>query len=220
MVNQPSRFTPDIAEITQPLRELLSTKTAWMWGPAQEEAFCKLKEELTSPSVLMVYDPEVPTKVSADTSLYDIGAVLLQQPPCSEETWRPVSYASRAMSETERRYEQIEKEALAVTWACERFATYILGRHLRLKLITNHWCPSSTRRIWIPCRHASLRFRFRLACFDYVASYIPGKFLYTVDVLSRAPHTKSDPIDTEEADKRESFVNSIRSSSPAQSHMP
>ena len=33
--------------------------------------------------------------------------------------WKPVSYASRSMSETERRYAQIEKEALAVTWACE-----------------------------------------------------------------------------------------------------
>ena len=72
MVNQLSRFTPNIAKITQPLRELLSTITACMWGPAQEDAFPKLKEELTSPSVLMVYDPEAPTKVSADTSMYGI----------------------------------------------------------------------------------------------------------------------------------------------------
>ena len=42
MVNQLSRFTPNIAEITQPLS---STKKAWTWGPAQEEAFSKLKEE-------------------------------------------------------------------------------------------------------------------------------------------------------------------------------
>ena len=44
--------------------------------------------------------------------------------------WKPVAYASRSMSETERRYAQIEKEELAVTWACEKFASYILGKRI------------------------------------------------------------------------------------------
>ena len=55
-------------------------------------------------------------------------AVLLQH---SDSTWKPVAYASRAMTETETRYAEIEKEALAVTWACERFPNYILGRIFR-----------------------------------------------------------------------------------------
>lgn len=38
MVNQVGKFTPKIAEISQPLRELLSSKRSWVWGPAQDQA--------------------------------------------------------------------------------------------------------------------------------------------------------------------------------------
>ena len=31
------------------------------------------------------------------------------------------------MTSTEQRYGQIEKEALALTWACERLADYLVG---------------------------------------------------------------------------------------------
>ena len=118
MANQLGKFSPNLAELSQPLRELLSTKRVWSWGPPQEKSFTDIKQELTRPAVLCLYNPEAPLKVSADASSYGLGAVLLQQ---SESAWRPVAYASRAMSETETRYAQIEKEALATTWACERF---------------------------------------------------------------------------------------------------
>ena len=41
-----------------------------------------------------------------------------------DDSWRPVAFASRSMSETEQRYAEIKKEALASTWACEKFATW------------------------------------------------------------------------------------------------
>ena len=46
-------------------------------------------------------------------------------------------YASRSMTDTERRYAQVEREALAVTWACEKFADYITGL-TDLTLETDH----------------------------------------------------------------------------------
>lgn len=66
------------------------------------------------------------TRISADSSSYGLGAVLEQY---DEELrdWRPVYYASRSLSKTEKKYVQIEKEALALTWACEKFATFIIG---------------------------------------------------------------------------------------------
>ena len=73
------------------------------------------------------------TKISADASSHGLGAVLLQK---NQQEWRPVTYASRAMSETETRYAQIEKEVLAITWACEKFFTYILGKHISIE--TDH----------------------------------------------------------------------------------
>ena len=49
---------------------------------------------------------------------------------------RPICYASRSLSETEKRYAVIEKEALAVTWASEKFSDYVLG--LPFVLETDH----------------------------------------------------------------------------------
>ena len=100
-----------------------------MWGSSQEQAFEQIKTELSQPTVLALYDPKAPTKVSADASSYGLGAVLLQQ---IEEKWKPVAYASRSMTDTEKRYAQIEKESLAVTWSCEKFSCYILGRHFNI----------------------------------------------------------------------------------------
>ena len=106
MVNQLGKFSPRILELTQPMRELLSHKRAWLW---QEEAFNKVKEEISQPTTLALYNPDAELKISADASSFGLGAVLFQH---EEDSWKPVAYASRSMSETERRYAQIEKEAL------------------------------------------------------------------------------------------------------------
>ena len=87
-------------------------------------AFKQVKDELVKPTILALYDPNATIKVSADASLFGLGAVLLQE---SWEGWKPVAYASRSMSETEQCYAQIKKEALAITWACSKFSDYILG---------------------------------------------------------------------------------------------
>ena len=93
----------------------------------------KIKSELASPPVLAWYDPAANTKISADASAYGLGAVLLQQ---QNGEWKPVAYDSRSLTETETRYAQIEKEALATMWACECFSNYILGKSIHIE--TDH----------------------------------------------------------------------------------
>lgn len=122
-----------MAEKDKPLRDLLSKKNQWVWGCAQQRAFDQLKNDLTSPPVLTLYDPNKELKLSADASSYRLGPVLLQK---EEEQWKPVAYASRAMTETEQWYAQVEKEALAVTCGCERFQDFLIGRHFAME--TDH----------------------------------------------------------------------------------
>ena len=186
MVNQLGKFSHNLADLTQPLRLLLSKKSSWVWAPDQERAFSEVKTELEKPTVLALYNPLAQTKVSADASSHGLGAVLRQQSD-PDSGWRPIAYASRSMTETEKRYAQIEKEALAATWACETFATYIL----RMKFLIE-----SDHKLLIPLlgtKHLDslpprvLRFRLRLARFDYSIQHIPGKLLYTADTLSRSP---------------------------------
>ena len=212
MVNQLGKFSPNIAEISQPLGEILSPRREWLWGPAQDEALKKLKAELTQPTVLTLYDPEASLKVSADASAYGLGAVLLQQ--YKGTGWKPVAYASRSMSQTEQRYSQIEKEALALVWACEKFSDYILGRLIQLETDHKPLVPllSTTHLDQMPPR--VLRFRLRLTRFDYTISHVPGKLLYTADALSWAP----DPSETspQEYQDTEFLVNALVAYLPAQ----
>ena len=127
MVNQLGKFTPHIAELTQPLRELLSTKHTWMWGPAQEDAFARIKKDPTKLTTLILYDPTANVKLSADASSFGLGTVLLLK---DGTAWKPVAYASQSMTSTEKGCAQIEKEALAITWACQKFTDYILGSQI------------------------------------------------------------------------------------------
>ena len=143
-----------------------------------------MKSELSKPTILALYNPDAETKISADASSYGLGAVLMQK---VESTWKAIAFASQSMSETERRYAQIEKEALATTWACEKFSSYILGTSFVIE--TDHKPLVSllgTKNLdSLPPR--ILRFRLKLDRFDYRIVHIPGKEIYTADTLSRAP---------------------------------
>ena len=79
----------------------------------------KIKEMVVGAPVLAYYKQRAPTIVSCDVSSFGIGAVLLQVQ--SEEQRAPITYVSRALTSTEQRYSQIEKECLAMTWAFEKF---------------------------------------------------------------------------------------------------
>ena len=72
MVNQLGKFSPNLADLTHPLRQLLSTKSTWLWGPDQDRAFAGIKTELAKPTVLALYDPKAPAKVCADASSYGL----------------------------------------------------------------------------------------------------------------------------------------------------
>ena len=86
MVNQ----IPEHCHISKPLRELLSTRNAWTWTATQVESFNKLKEEISSPRVLALYDTLARTKISADASAYVLDPILLQQ---YQDKWHPVAFA-------------------------------------------------------------------------------------------------------------------------------
>ena len=184
MVNQLGRFLPNLAEKDKVLRDLLSKKNHWYWGTKQQAAFDQLKIELSSTPVLTLYNPNSALKISADASSFGLGAVLLQK---SDTVWSPVAYASRSMSPTEQRYAQVEKEALASTWACERFSCFILGRPFELETDHKPLVSLLGGKALDDLPPRIQRFRMRLMRYDYVVNHVPGKSLWTADTLSRAP---------------------------------
>ena len=155
-------------------------------GPDQEQAFRDIKQEMISSPTLAHYDPNRKIVVSADTSSFGLGAVLRQQ---YGSTLRPVAFASRGMSETEQRYAQIEKEALAITWACERFSSYLIGSQFKLETDHKPLVPLMSTKILGDLPFRIQRFRMRLMRFNFYIVHIAGKNLLTADALSRAPLT-------------------------------
>ena len=74
-------------------------------GSYPRKSFSKLKEEISSHTILAIYDPSARTKISADASAYGLGAVRLQK---QQDQWCPIAFSSHSLSETEQRYAQIE----------------------------------------------------------------------------------------------------------------
>ena len=215
MVNQLGKFVPGLAEINKPLRQLLRKDTIWYWGEAQQSSFQRVKDLLLSSAVLAHYEPSRPTFVATDASSSGIGAVLLQTQDNGKR--HPICYASRSLSDTEKRYAVIEKEALAATWGCEKFSDYVLGLHFTLE--TDHKPLVSllqTKELSkMPPR--ILRFRLRLMRFSPTVEYVPGKLQTTADALSRAPVGTPDETDTALISKIENFCNHVLTSLPATS---
>ena len=216
MVNQLSKFAPHLAETTQPLRELLVKGNAWVWEVAQRSAFAKVKETLTETPVLSLFDPNLETIVAADASSFGLGAVLKQRQQTGDI--KPVAYISRAMTPTERRYAQIEKEALAFTWAYERLSDYLTG--LRFHIETDHkpLVPLfSTKNLeGLPLRVQ--RFRLRMMRYSFTITHAPGKELVIADTLLRAPLSNPTSMESVLQEEADAFVHLVLNHLPATEH--
>ena len=173
-----AQYIPNEASLTAPLRQLLKKDVAWQWCPHHSSALQTLKSTLTQAPVLRYYDHKQPLTLQADSSKDGLGACLLQD-------GHPVCYASRALTDTEKRYAQIEKLLLAIVFAAKRFHQYVYGRpvivqsdHKPLEVIVRK-----------PLSKAPARLQgmlLQLQRYDLHVTYTPGKHMYIADTLSRA----------------------------------
>ena len=127
----PTKFLPDLSDISEPLRRLTHKDVEWCWTEEQSQAFQTIKQRLTAAPILTYFDPKAATEGQGDASEKGLGFVLLQN-------GQPITCASRALTPAETRYSQIEKELLAQIFGLERNHEYAYGRHRFYGLIINH----------------------------------------------------------------------------------
>ena len=179
MVNYLSKFMPHLSEMTEPLRRLEDKDTEWQWLTQHKVAFNTVKKYLTESPVLKYYSVNDEVTIQCDASDTGLGAVLLQK-------GQPVCYASRALTDVESRYAQIEKELLAIVWSCHKFDQYIYGRdivhvesdHEPLQAVFKKPIHQSPKRLQ--------RMRMALQNYSLDIQYKKGRLMFIADALSRA----------------------------------
>lgn len=129
MLQHLAKFIPNLSEVSAPLRKLLGGETAWHWDTEQKKSFEKLKMLVSKAPVLKYFDVGKDVTLSVDASSEGLGAVLIQE-------GQPVAYGSRALTDCQRRYAQIEKELLAIVYGCEMFKQYVYGKTVHVE--TDH----------------------------------------------------------------------------------
>ena len=107
MINYLSKSSARLSELALPIRELAKEKVAFNWDPEHQAALKLVKKEIAAAPILAYYDPKKTTVLQTDASINGLGACLLQDE-------KPVYFASKALTETQRGYIAIELESLAV----------------------------------------------------------------------------------------------------------
>ena len=125
LVNYYAKFLPQLSSTLAPLYRLLQKKCSWTWGAEQQKAFQEAKTQLTSSHLLVHYDPERELILSCDASPYGVGAVLSHR--MSDGSEQPVAFASRSLAPAEKKYSQLDKEALSIIFGVKKFHDYLYG---------------------------------------------------------------------------------------------
>lgn len=79
LVNFVGKFIPDLATLTDPLRQVTRKSVAFEWGPLQQKAFARLKEYMSTDMILGYYDVNDRAKLIGDASPFGLGAILIRK---------------------------------------------------------------------------------------------------------------------------------------------
>ena len=107
MAHRLGKFSQESTDVPAPRHALLRKNAPCSWEQQQKDLFLCVKRLCSSTGNLCFYDRCKPTIVSADASSFGLGCVLMRRQ--ETDNWKPVSFASRALTRAKKRYAQIER---------------------------------------------------------------------------------------------------------------
>ncbi|EFP03733.1 hypothetical protein CRE_01522 [Caenorhabditis remanei] len=129
-----SRFVPKLSDLRGPLDRLMKQDVDWKWTNIEQNAFDRLKNSVADATMLSHFKEDWKIVIAADASQYGIGGVLSHINPEGQEV--PIAHFARSLTETEKRYSQIEKEGLALVYTVKKCHKFVFGRKFSLQ--TDH----------------------------------------------------------------------------------
>ena len=188
------RFIPSFSQIAEPIIALTKKYARFQWTKGCQAAFDKLKEKLTVVPFLAYPDPNKPYTLYTDASDSCIGACLTQD--CDDQvefapgakTEKPIFFLSHKLSDTQRKWSAIEKEAFATHYALQKLDHYLHNAqftirtdHRPLKHLLNSPMQNKKIQMWA----------LGIAGYNCQIEYIPGSSNILADLLSRPPEGKT-----------------------------
>ena len=134
MLNFYGKLVANLSSTLEQVHKLLMKDASWEWSTEQQQVFEKNKNRLQSSNFLVHYDPKKELVVSCDAPPM-VWAVLAHVVKHGSE--KPVAYASRTLSTTERNYGYLDKDALTVVFPVKKFHQFLFGRQF-YKIYTDH----------------------------------------------------------------------------------
>ena len=211
LINYYGKFLSNLSSRLEPLHCLLRSENRWFWSEDCDRVLDEIKKEISGDKVLAHYDPKLPLSLATDASPYGVGAVLSQTSKDGVE--RPVAFASRTLSPTERNYAQIEREALGIIFGVKRFHKYLYGRKFTLITDSEPLTAIFGPKKGVPTLAALRlqRWSLILMAYDYDIVYRKTSLHGNADFCSRLPTTssKNDKLAAEEKINYFTHVNSL-----------
>ena len=126
LVNYLNRFSLHLAELSEPLRLICRQHVELELTESVSVAFSRTKEEISKNVTLPYFNPESATTLQTYASKKGLGAVILQNS-------KPVMFLSRALTGSERNYQNLERECLVTIWGMEKFYYFLYGKQFTLE---------------------------------------------------------------------------------------
>lgn len=198
LLNFYAKFLRNFATVAEPLYSLLKKEHKWRWSKECRKAFEATKDMFINSDALTFFDATKPIGLSCDSSAYGLGAVIFHEMPDGSE--RPIAFASRTLTSSERNYAQGEKEALAIIFGLKRFHRYLYGRSFSLYTDHQPLVGILGQDKPIPTLAAARiqRWAVTLSAYQYKLKFRNGHNMQVADALSRLPLAAKDKDDDPE----------------------
>lgn len=173
---------PRFSEIAEPLLALHRKDTPFVWTNREQNAFDTLKRLITTAPNLAFPDFTRSFILDTDASNKAISAVLSQLDDQQKE--HPIAFWSRLLTDSERKTNVTEREALAIVKGCDRFKHYLEWKRFLLR--TDHAALQTLPTMKDPHGRLS-RWILKMQAYDYTPLHRAGKSHANADSHTRPP---------------------------------